>query len=555
MFPSAQGARPPIAADRESRAGSTRISIGKRLSTLVVCELLIALAVVVSAVAALGRLSEEHRYMHRYMSDPLVDIGGAFTSMEELEAILDQSPPARAPRARRALDHLRAFLDQYVRDFQVVGSDTPDAVRLRAELSHYGRLELLGQEQKAVDSCERALRRLESTDGLTGTPAAEPPLRGADLTALDAALVRLNAVNLDYMEVGFDTIEAKARRLMTLFGAVGLMGVLAAPLLGLFVRRAIAPRVAELVERVGRFRELGLYEPLGESGMDDIAVLARALDVSFAGIVERDKKRELLLASERAARAEAERANQLKDDFLATVSHELRTPLNAVLGWAELLQRPEVGPEKLARGLGVIARNGRALETIIADLLDTSRMAAGKVRLEMARESLPALVEAALDGLRSATVAKRIEIHTAVAPLDVLVDATRFQQVIWNLVSNAIKFTPEGGRVTVAGAPDEEGQVVLRVSDTGEGIDAEFLPHVFERFRQADASPTRRHGGLGLGLSIVQHLVELHGGAVCAHSEGRGRGAVFTVTLPSVPAVPSAPEASPALPPGRPFGG
>src|SRR5262249_18307815 len=153
--------------------------------------------------------------------------------------------------------------------------------------------------------------------------------------------------------------EAKARHIITLFCVVGLMGVLAAPLLGLFVRRAIAPRVAQLVDRVGRFREFGLREPLGEWGMDDIAVLARALDVSFAGIVERDKKRELLLASERAARAEAERANRHKDEFLATLSHELRTPLNAVLGWADLLERPEVSPEKLRRGLAVIARSGR----------------------------------------------------------------------------------------------------------------------------------------------------------------------------------------------------
>jgi signal transduction histidine kinase len=510
----------------------TRLSIGRRLSTLVVCELLIALAVVGSAAAALGRLSDEHRYMHRYMSDPLVDIGGAFAAAHELAFTVDQSPPNGAAQA---LDRLRLFLDRYEREYQVVGSASPDAVRLRAALGQYHRLQLLGDEQEAVDSCESALRRLERPAALGAADAAGPPLRGGDLSALAGALVRLNAVNLDYMTVGFDTIEAKARHLMTLFGVVGLMGVIAAPLLGLFVRRAIAPRVAELVNKVGRFREVGLHEPLGEWGMDEIAVLASALDVSFAAIVERDQKRELLLASERGARADAEHANRLKDEFLATVSHELRSPLNAVLGWAELLQRPDVNPDRLARGLAVIARSGRALDVIIADNLDTSRMAAGKVHLEMARESMAALVEAALDGLRGAAQAKRIEIETAVSSATVLADATRFQQVVWNLVSNAIKFTPPGGTVTVSGMRDRDGRVVLQVRDTGEGIDPDFLPHVFERFRQADASSKRRHGGLGLGLSIVQYLVELHGGTVRAHSEGLGLGALFTVTLPSPP--------------------
>lgn len=533
---SAPGLRTSNLAGGRSRTGSTRSSIGKRLSTLVVCEFLIALAVVVAAAAVLGRLSEEHRYMHRYMSDPLVDIGGAFGLAKELHSIADPPLPDQGARARRALEHLRTFLDRYERDYEVVGSSAPDAVRLRAELARYERLDALGEEQESVDALESAMVHLERSAGLSGTKAAEPPLRREDLLALDAALVRLNAANLDYISVGFDTIEAKARRLMTLFGAVGLMGVVAAPLLGLFVRRAIAPRMAELVDKVGRFGALDLPEPIREAGMDDVAMLARALDVSFDAIVEHDHKRELLLASERAARAEAERANRLKDEFLATVSHELRTPLNAVLGWTELLQRPGVDHERFTRGLAVIARSGRALAVIIADLLDTSRMFAGKVHLQMGRESLPALVDAALDGLRCAAQNKQIEIQTAVAPAEVLVDATRFQQVIWNLVSNAIKFTPPGGRVTISVAHDDEGRVVLEVRDTGEGIEADFLPHLFERFRQADASPARRHGGLGLGLSIVAHLVELHGSTIRAHSEGRNRGATFTVTLPSPPA-------------------
>ncbi len=232
-----------------------------------------------------------------------------------------------------------------------------------------------------------------------------------------------------------------------------------------------------------------------------------------------------LLESERAARTTAERANALKDEFVATVSHELRTPLNAILGWADLLGRPGLGPDKLARGLSVIARNAQAQAQIVGDLLDLSRISTGKLHLDMARESLPAIVEAAIDGMRGNAATKRIEIHTQLAPTEALVDPARIQQVVWNLVSNAIKFTPEGGRIDVSITHDEEGRSVLRVRDTGEGIEPEFLPHVFERFRQADPSLARRHGGLGLGLAISQQLVELHGGTIAAHSEGRGRGA------------------------------
>ncbi len=223
------------------------------------------------------------------------------------------------------------------------------------------------------------------------------------------------------------------------------------------------------------------------------------------------------------------------------VSHELRTPLNAVLGWADLLRAPGVGADKLMRGLDVIVRNARVQEQIVGDLLDLSRLSAGKVRLHLAVESVPAIVEAALDGLRGVAGAKRIEIDTDLAPAEALVDAARIQQVVWNLLTNAIKFTPEGGRITVAIARDEEGRSTIRVRDTGEGIDPEFLPHLFERFRQADPSLARRHGGLGLGLAISQQLVDLHGGAIRAESEGRDRGAELTVTLLCPPAaVPAA---------------
>lgn len=241
-----------------------------------------------------------------------------------------------------------------------------------------------------------------------------------------------------------------------------------------------------------------------------------------------------------AARAEAERANRLKDDFLATISHELRTPLQSILGWTSLLETEEVSEPRVAKGLEVIARNARAQAQLIEDILDTSRIIAGQLELNPAPVDLEHVVGAAADTLRHAAEAKGIALRVSCGPnLGTLVgDPARLQQVIWNLVSNAIKFTSEGSvEVTAERTAD---QVVISVRDTGSGIAPDFLPRVFERFRQADGTKSRRQGGLGLGLAIVRHLVELHGGEVSAHSEGEGKGAVFRVALPLAAAAPKA---------------
>jgi signal transduction histidine kinase/CheY-like chemotaxis protein len=237
-----------------------------------------------------------------------------------------------------------------------------------------------------------------------------------------------------------------------------------------------------------------------------------------------------LLGSERQARSDAERANRVKEEFLSTVSHELRTPLNAILGYAQLLLRSD---DDAHEGLRIIERNAKAQAQLIDDLLDMSRIIAGKVRLTVAPVDLADVVAGALDALRPTADAKNIRLDAVVGPQGMLVlgDAARLQQVAWNLVSNAIKFTPRGGRVEVRLAR-ADSHVAISVSDTGEGIAPEVLPLVFDRFQQADSSSTRRHGGLGLGLSIVKHLVELHGGSVRAASDGVGRGACFTVELP-----------------------
>jgi len=242
------------------------------------------------------------------------------------------------------------------------------------------------------------------------------------------------------------------------------------------------------------------------------------------------------LDAEQRARSEAELASRMKDEFLANLIHELRTPLTAILGWSHIMRRENVSPQQLANGADVIERNARAQAQIIEDLLDMSAIISGKVRLNMSEHvDLGAVITAAIETTRAAADAKRIAIRVHIEAADRLhlnADASRLQQVIWNLLSNAIKFTPAGGRVHV-NAVRMRDTVEISVADTGEGIESDFLPYVFDRFRQADASTTRRHGGLGLGLSIVKQLVELHGGTVGVFSEGENRGTTFSVTLPA----------------------
>lgn len=243
--------------------------------------------------------------------------------------------------------------------------------------------------------------------------------------------------------------------------------------------------------------------------------------------------RAALLDAERAARSELERVGMMKDEFLATLSHELRTPLNAVLGWAEILLSRTTESSDTRRGLETILRNARAQAQLIEDLLDMNRIVSGKVRLDVQRVDVAAIVDAAVESTRPSADAKALQLRKVLDPGDGAIygDPNRLQQVVWNLLTNAVKFTPKGGTVTVT-ARRVDDSVHIVVKDTGVGIAPQFLPHIFERFRQADSSTTRQYGGLGLGLSIVKQLVEMHGGSVRAHSAGLGEGAVFTVALP-----------------------
>jgi PAS domain S-box-containing protein len=244
-------------------------------------------------------------------------------------------------------------------------------------------------------------------------------------------------------------------------------------------------------------------------------------------------EREQFLDSERAARREAERLSHMKDEFLATLSHELRTPLNAILGWATLLREREMGREEQRRGLETIERNVRAQAQIVNDLLDMSRIISGKTHLEVQPLILRDVINSALDAVRPSAVARQIRVETVLSSNigSVRGDPNRLQQVLWNLLSNAVKFTPKGGYVRVL-LERIDSLAEITVEDSGVGIRAEFLPYVFDRFRQADATTTRRYGGLGLGLSIVKHLTELHGGSVRVHSPGENQGSTFIVSLP-----------------------
>lgn len=296
-------------------------------------------------------------------------------------------------------------------------------------------------------------------------------------------------------------------------------------------------------------KQLQMINCLGARSGMIVPLVARGRTLGAITFMIADSERrygagDLALAQELARRAalaidnarlygEAQEANRLRDDFLATVSHELRTPLNAILGWAQLLREGKLDEDGSSHAFEIIERNAKIQASLIEDILDVSRIITGKLRLDAEAVELVPLTEAAIDVVRPAAQAREIQLAVSLDPRvgSIRGDANRLQQVVWNLLSNAIKFTPEGGRVMIKLQRDDNNARIV-VSDTGIGIKPEFLPHVFDRFRQADSALTRKHGGLGLGLAIVRHLVEMHGGTVRAVSEGEGRGATFIVSLP-----------------------
>jgi signal transduction histidine kinase/ActR/RegA family two-component response regulator len=275
--------------------------------------------------------------------------------------------------------------------------------------------------------------------------------------------------------------------------------------------------------------------------VDDVARFNESIDQSLTHAVRSyvdqvEKNRAALLAREQATRSEAEAANRAKDVFLATLSHEMRTPLNAIVGWLSLLRHEQVQREHFEEGLKVIERNTRAQLQLIDDVLDVSRIVSGKLRVDIRPCELPDVVRGGVNVMRSAAEARGITVNLQLDPSasGAWCDSVRIQQVVWNLLSNAVKFTPKGGRVDVT-LRREKSSFQIEVTDNGQGISPDLLPHVFDRFRQADSSTRRRVAGLGLGLSIVKYIVEAHGGTVEANSPGEGKGSTFTVRLPIRP--------------------
>jgi len=297
------------------------------------------------------------------------------------------------------------------------------------------------------------------------------------------------------------------------------------------------PKLRALLQAESFRDDVQLVTPDGQSSPAQLSSTALLIDgVRTVAVVVSD------LTHEQIARGLRE-SNRLKDEFLATLSHELRTPLNVILGWTRMLLADHLSPSARLHALRLIDRNAQAQAQLVNDLVDMSRMTTGKLKLEL--EPLPAApaLEAALESVRPAAQAKNLTLRTAWHSLSasVVADPTRLQQVLWNLLSNAVKFTPDGGTISVS-AEEAKGRVRIEVTDTGIGIDPAFLPHVFDRFRQADSGTTRSQGGLGLGLAIVRDLVRLHGGDVDVHSEGIGHGSTFAVTLPASPEVPAVAE-------------
>jgi signal transduction histidine kinase len=377
-----------------------------------------------------------------------------------------------------------------------------------------------------------------------GRAARGPHLSVSQPIEFEGARVGTLVVRADRSE-----LAAQLRRYALLVVIVFLVALALAVLAGAAIQRVLTRPILSLAEVAGRVSERSDFTARvpPQAGRDELALLVTAFNQMLDGLQRRDDQLreahgelEQRLEERTALYRQAAEANRLKDEFLATLSHELRTPLNAIVGWTALLVRGEIDPEMEDRAVAAIDRNARAQMKIVEDVLDVSRIVSGKLSLKVGPVDLREIVTAALEAVSHAATARRIAVELRVEgdTSPIAGDPDRLQQVVWNLLSNAIKFTDTDGHVAVT-VSQSGGQARIVVADDGIGIAPEFLPHVFERFRQADASTTRAHGGLGLGLAIVRHLVEMHGGTVAAHSAGTGRGATFTVTLPADPPRPA----------------
>jgi PAS domain S-box-containing protein len=443
------------------------------------------------------------------------------------------APLAASGRVLGAMTFVRGGL---ARDYEAADLPLAEELARRAAFA-IANAELYRESQKALRSKQESIALLD-------TLLATAPI---GLAFVDArlCLARANEAFADLAGVPLE--RALGREVASALPSLG-------PALAPLYHEALASGEARLEralrhERQGKTRHLRASVYPVRSAAGDLLLLGTIV-VDVTAQIEAAEERDRLLGNAEEARQQAEAANRLKDEFLATVSHELRTPLSAILGWATILQRDlDAEPETLQKGLAVIERNARSQSHIIEDILDVARIVRGQLRIEPEPIDLAPIAAEVLDAVRPSADAREVTLRWAEAPgpCRLLGDPERLRQILWNLLSNAVKFTPPRGEVSLEMGL-AEGKMVVRVRDTGRGIAPEFLPHVFERFRQADGSTTRAHGGLGLGLAIVRHLVEMHGGCVSAESAGLNLGATFTVTLPVRPFT-RPPSTSPPAPP------
>ena len=359
-------------------------------------------------------------------------------------------------------------------------------------------------------------------------PASWPATTAAGApTAVQHAMASNQAVGTVYILGNYSALFAWMRR-QTLVAFIALAtGILVAVLLTNHLKRYLATPIVELSSTLDRVASSGDYSMRARATTgDEVGRLVYSFNTMLEVIQKKDGERNDLLRR-------SQESNRIKDEFLATLSHELRTPMNAMLGWLQIIRTTNMDPATLERAMASIERNAQSQARVVEDLIEVSRVATGKLHLRTKAVDARSVVEASLDVVQTAAAAKGVALKSNIAPSPVMVsgDRDRLQQVVWNLLSNAVKFTESGGTVGVELTADERSCSIV-VTDTGIGIPPEFLPYIFERFRQADQSSTREHGGLGLGLAIAREITELHGGILRATSAGRGRGSRFTLSLP-----------------------
>ena len=352
------------------------------------------------------------------------------------------------------------------------------------------------------------------------TPATVP-------VAVKLAMAGDHPVGTVYIRGNYSNLMNWMRQ-QSIVGFLALLcGFLVAAGLTHYVQRYLSTPIVELASTLDEVAASGDYSTRARQRTgDEVGRLVSSFNTMLGVIQKKDTERNELLQK-------SLESNRIKDEFLATVSHELRTPLNAMLGWLQIIRTTDMDPATVERALASIERNAQSQARVVEDLIELSRVVTGKLQLRTKPMDLRVVVEAALDVVRTAAAAKGVSIQSKLSPSPAIVsgDRDRLQQVVWNLMSNAVKFTPSGGTVKVELDGDSRNCSIV-VTDTGIGISPEFLPYIFERFRQADQSTTREHGGLGLGLAIAKEITELHGGVLKASSGGRGEGARFTLTLP-----------------------